>query len=415
MGDLKSTESPRHEADIAIMGGGPVAMALALALGSARPPGLSVLLVGAPQRLDRGGPARAYALARGTCAMLEALGLWTALEAHAQPMERVVVTDGRPSDTNLSLLEFGVEEGTGPSAHLIEETDLLPVLDEAVGRIGAVDRVGPALPIALSAGADRIDLELSDGRQVRARLLVAADGGRSRLRDLARIKTVGWDYGQAGLVAAVEHEKPHHGVAVERFFPAGPFAILPLMGNRSSLVWTEARADAQHLAAAPEAEFRAALEARFGRERGAVGSIGPRATFSLSFHIARSFITERLALVGDAAHAVHPLAGQGLNLGLRDAAALAESIVEAHRLGLDIGSATVLERYQRWRRFDTITAALGFDGLNRLFSNDNDGLRAIRDLGLGVVERLPFVKRLLLREAAGQMGDVPRLLAGEAL
>jgi 2-octaprenyl-6-methoxyphenol hydroxylase len=244
---------------------------------------------------------------------------------------------------------------------------------------------------------------------------VAADGARSAIRERAGIATHGWDYGQSGIVTTVAHEREHKGRAEEHFLPAGPFAILPLKGKRSSLVWTEASAEADRIIALPDDAFLAELEKRFGLHLGDIAIAGPRRAFPLGLAVARSFIGERLALVGDAAHVIHPIAGQGLNMGLKDVAALAEVIVDAARLGLDPGAAHVLERYQRWRRFDTMTMGVATDGLNRLFSNRSDLLRVIRDVGLGLVDRAPALKHLFTREAAGLAGDVPRLLRGEAL
>jgi 2-octaprenyl-6-methoxyphenol hydroxylase len=226
---------------------------------------------------------------------------------------------------------------------------------------------------------------------------------------------VGWSYPQVGIVTTVAHAKPHHGRAVQHFLPAGPFAILPLKGNRSSIVWTEGAAQGEAIMAANEAEFAAELGKRFGHRLGEIALAGPRQSFPLDLQIARAFVADRLALIGDAAHVVHPLAGQGLNIGMRDVAALAEIIVESSRLGLDVGAAPGLEHYERWRRFDSAFSAAVMDGLNRLFSNDSTPLRALRDLGLGLVERAPGLKRFLVREAAGATGNVPRLLRGERL
>ena len=229
------------------------------------------------------------------------------------------------------------------------------------------------------------------------------------------IGVTGWTYPQVGIVTTVAHSKPHGGKAVQHFLPAGPFAILPLKGERSSIVWTEERDRARAIVERDEAGFLAELSKRFGSRLGEIALAGPVQSFPLDFQLARDFVAERLALTGDAAHAVHPLAGQGLNIGFRDVAALAETIVEAARLGLDIGTAPVLERYERWRRFDSIFSATVMDGLNRLFSSDSAPLRALRDLGLGLVDRAPQVKRFVVREAAGTTGAVPRLLRGEML
>jgi 2-octaprenyl-6-methoxyphenol hydroxylase len=262
---------------------------------------------------------------------------------------------------------------------------------------------------------NRVRLKLASGGKLDSRLLVAADGVRSKLRDLAGIQTVGWDYGQSGIVVTVGHERPHNGRAEEHFLPAGPFAILPLKGNRSSLVWTETRANAERILKASPERFQEELESRFGHHLGELTVLDKPRAFPLGLKLARAFVKPRFALAGDAAHGIHPIAGQGLNLGFRDVAALAETIVEAHRLGLDPGSLAVLRRYERWRRFDTFEMGAVTDGLNRLFSNDNPALRIVRDVGLGLVDRLPGLKRMFIREAAGAGGDLPRLLRGEGI
>jgi 2-octaprenyl-6-methoxyphenol hydroxylase len=248
-----------------------------------------------------------------------------------------------------------------------------------------------------------------------ARLLVAADGAHSKIRERADIASHGWSYDQSAIVTTVAHERDHHGRAEEHFLPAGPFAILPLTGRRSSIVWTEERQEAERIVALADEDFHAELERRFGLHLGEIEAVGPRRVHPLGLSVARAFIEDRVALVGDAAHVIHPIAGQGLNMGLKDAAALAEVIVDAARLGLDPGSLAVLERYQRWRRFDTMAMGVATDGLNRLFSNRSDVLRLARDVGLGLVDRLPALKHFFIREAAGLVGEVPKLLKGEAL
>ena len=258
-----------------------------------------------------------------------------------------------------------------------------------------------------------VTLQLAGGSELSAGLLAVADGRKSALRQAAGIKTVGWSYPQVGIIATVVHEKPHDGLAIQHFLPAGPFAILPLAGNRASLVWTEEAARGREISALDDAGFLAELKPRFGTRFGAVSLAGPRGAFPLDLHIARSFIAERVALVGDAAHGVHPLAGQGLNIGLRDVAALAQVVVDARRLGLDAGGLQALRRYEQWRRFDSAFSGLAMDALNRLFSNDNTPIRAIRSLGLGLVDRTPALKRFFVREAAGMTGEVPMLLKGE--
>lgn len=238
---------------------------------------------------------------------------------------------------------------------------------------------------------------------------------KSRLRDLAGIRTVHWAYGQSGIVTTVKHERPHNGRAEEHFLPAGPFAILPLPGNRSSLVWTERSADADRLVRGDDFTFEIELERRFGHHLGKLELDGPRHAYPLGLTLAREYIRPRFALAGDAAHGIHPIAGQGLNMGFKDVAALAEVLVTARRLGQDIGALDVLERYQTWRRFDAFQMGVVTDVLNRLFSNDIDILRGIRDFGLGLVERMPRLKTGFIREAAGFAGPAPKLLTGEPI
>jgi 2-octaprenyl-6-methoxyphenol hydroxylase len=291
-----------------------------------------------------------------------------------------------------------------------------PLVDALLGKAKAC---GVELRADAVAGFEtttaRISVRLAGGETSAARLLVAADGARSAIRERAGIRSVGWDYGQSGIVTTVGHEREHQGRAEEHFLPAGPFATLPLTGRRSSIVWTEETREAERIVALPDEEFHAELERRFGLKLGDIAVVGPRRAYPIGLWVARAFVAERLALIGDAAHVIHPIAGQGLNLGLRDVAALAEAIVDAARLGIDPGGADVLDRYQRWRRFDTLSMGIATDGLNRLFSNNSDALRFVRDVGLGLVDRVPALKSLFIREAAGLTGEVPKLLRGEAL
>jgi len=412
---VKTVPAPAHVHDLIIVGAGPVGLALALALG---PTGLGldcvVVTATKPRRPAIGGPGRAYALGAASHRMLGRLGVWPLVKPQAQAMERIIVTDGSVGGSQLSLLEFGEADASHGPAYIVEEPALLAgLLDTLVKPSASPFQVGDVTGFTDLGNLGEICL--ADGRRMRAPLVVAADGAASRLASLNAIAQVSWDYGQAGLVATIEHDLPHKGVAVERFYPSGPFAMLPLTGKRTSLVWTEAQTEATRLVNLQRPAFQAELERRFGDDRGGILGIGPRRAYPLKFKIARKFTAPRLALVGDAAHVVHPLAGQGLNLGFRDVAALAECVADAARLGLDVGNATTLTRYERWRRFDTVQSALGYDGLNRLFSNDHDGLRLVRDLGLGLVDRLPSIKRAFMAEAAGLTGETPRLLEGEAL
>jgi 2-octaprenyl-6-methoxyphenol hydroxylase len=326
-----------------------------------------------------------------------------------------VVTDSRLGDAVRPVfLTFAGEVEPGePFAHMVENRFLVGALAAKAKEIG-VTLVSSGV-VAVSYDGERAVAALKDGSAFAARLIAAADGARSTIRTQAGIATHGWDYPQSAIVTTVAHERDHGGRAEEHFLPAGPFAILPLKGNRSSIVWTELKGEAERIVALPDAAFHDELEQRFKLHLGEIEAVGGRRVHPLGFFVARSFIAERIALLGDAAHVIHPIAGQGLNMGLKDVAALAEVIVDAARLGLDPGSADVLERYQRWRRFDTMAMGLATDGLNRLFSNRSDVLRFARDIGLGLVDRVPNLKRLFIREAAGLVGEVPKLLRGEVL
>jgi 2-octaprenyl-6-methoxyphenol hydroxylase len=326
-----------------------------------------------------------------------------------------VVTDSRHTDAvRPTFLTFdGDVEPGEPFAHMVENGPLLDALTKRAEQDGVMLR--PTAVAGFEVATNRVSVQLSQGDALDARLLVAADGARSLIRERAGIASHGWTYSQSAIVTTVAHERDHNGRAEEHFLPAGPFAILPLTGRRSSIVWTEEAHEAARIVALPDDGFHAELERRFGLHLGEIQAVGARRVHPLGLSVARAFIADRIALVGDAAHVIHPIAGQGLNMGLKDVAALAEVIVDAARLGLDPGSLAVLDRYQRWRRFDTMAMGIATDGLNRLFSNHSAVLRLARDVGLGLVDRLPALKHFFIREAAGLVGEVPKLLRGEAL
>jgi len=405
-------QSREMRADVAIGGGGFAGLSLAIALRQALGPALTVVLADPALAHAKADP-RATAIAAAARRLFETIGVWPA--DLAQPILDMAITDSRVNDAVRPVfLTFEGEIVPGePFAHMIENRDLIAALIAKAGDEGVT--LHATAITAFEAGRGRVTTQLADGETIAARVLVAADGANSRLRELAGIQTFGWSYGQSAIVTTVQHERDHHGRAEEHFLPGGPFAILPLKGCRSSIVWTEESREADRLVALPDAEFHAELERRFGLRLGEIAVVGPRRALPVGLSVARSFVADRLALIGDAAHVIHPIAGQGLNLGLRDVAALAEVIVDAVRLGLDPGAIDVLERYQRWRRFDTMAMGIATDGLNRLFSNRSDVLRLVRDVGLGLVDRLPALKRLFIREAAGLTGEVPKLLRGEAL
>ncbi len=407
--------SSTKRADVVIAGGGFAGLALAIALRQGLGPAFTVIVVDPALGRSTNSDARASAISAGPRKLFEALGVWDGVAAGAQPILDMVITDSRLGDAMRPVfLTFAGDVEPGEAfAHMVENNHLL---DALVARARGLD-VGlePGAVGDFRAGDDEVVVDIGEDAGIAARLLIAADGGRSRLRELAGIATHGWSYGQSAIVTTVGHERDHGGRAEEHFLPSGPFAILPLAGRRSSIVWAEERDAAERIIALPDQDFHAELETRFGRHLGEIEVVGPRQSWPLGLHVARTFIGERFALVGDAAHVIHPIAGQGLNMGLRDVAALAEAVVDAARLGLDPGGPDVLERYQRWRRFDTLTMGIATDGLNRLFSNHSDLLRLVRDVGLGLVDRAPPLKRLFIREAAGLVGEVPRLLRGEAL
>lgn len=401
--------------DVVIGGAGFAGLALAIALRQGLGDSFTVTVADPALAHERSKDPRASAIAAAARRLFEAIDVWHAVEAEAQPILDMVVTDSKLDDAvRPTFLTFGgeVEEGE-PFAHMIENRLLVDALVAKAKELG-VDLRATSVASFDNAGK-RVDVTLADGATLSARLLVGADGARSLIREHAGIATHGWEYDQSAIVTTVAHERPHEGRAEEHFLPSGPFAILPLTGNRASIVWTERRREAEHVMALSDDDFLYELEKRFGLHLGDLKLAGPRRAFPLGLFTARSFIGERLALVGDAAHIIHPIAGQGLNMGLRDVAALAEAVADAARLGLDIGGPDVLERYQRWRRFDTAMMGVATDGLNKLFSNRSDVLRLVRDIGLGVVERLPRLKHAFIREAAGFTGDVPKLLKGEGV
>ncbi len=400
--------------DLVIAGAGLSGLALAAAVKQALQRGVSIALVDpAPPPAAGADRLRTVAIAEGPRRLLERIGAWEAIEPKAQPIVSMAIMDGEARDA-VRLTHLNIQaRGGGPLAHMAFN-------DDAVGALAALcDRLEvrrlTASVTHWSRGKHVVTLKLSDGNSLRARLAVAADGARSILAALAGIPIVGWDYDQAGIVATIAHERDHEGRAEQHFLPAGPFAILPLPGRQSSIVWNERRADARALLKLDPEALRRELELRFTSKLGEISLASRAEAFPFRFQVARRFVGERLALIGDAAHVVHPLAGQGLNLGLRDVAALAETIVGRMRLGLDPGASAPLAAYERRRRFDIAASGLGLDALNRLFSNDFTGLRFLRDFGLRIVDRAPGLKDMLIAEAGGAGSGAPKLLRGLAL
>lgn len=357
---------------------------------------------------------RSYALALTSVRLLRGIGLWEAVADEAQAMLEIKVTDGRagegPSPFFMHFDHAEIEEG--PMGHMVQDRHLRAALMHAVAGSQNITVLDDTQVIAQSADGTGITLTMRDGRTLRARLCVGADGRTSGTAVRAGIKRTGWAYGQTALVCAVEHALPHDGIAHQFFMPAGPLAILPLTGNRSSIVWSETDANAARIHALPDAEYLDILRPRFGDFLGEISLAGARYTYPLSLSLAHEMIADRVALLGDSAHGVHPIAGQGLNAGFRDIAALCEVIVDAQRRGEDFGAAVALSRFQEWRRFDNASLALATDSFNRLFSNDNAFVRLARDIGMGVISALPALRRTFIREAAGLNGDLPRLMRG---
>jgi 2-octaprenyl-6-methoxyphenol hydroxylase len=407
--------------DAVISGGGMIGLSLGLALARG---GLRVVVVDvlAPQMAtDPKFDGRVSAVAFASCRMLKVLGLWPRLAPHAQPINDILVSDGSArSGASPFFLHFDHREiGNEPLGHLIENRHIRAAFLAAVAECDGLELLAPEEVTDARPESAEIVVSLRNGEKLSARVCLAAEGRASPLRDRAGIKLVKWEYGQAGIVTTVEHERPHGGIAQEFFLAPGPFAILPMVGNRSSLVWTEKRDTARALLALNDTEFADELARRFGDYLGAASPAGPRWCYPLALQIAVSYVAPRVALVGDAAHAIHPIAGQGLNLGLRDVAALAEILIEARRLGLDIGGAGVLTRYQKWRRFDNLALALTMDALNRLFTNELPPVRLARALGLSIVNRIAPARRAFMRHAGGVFGltaeSLPRLLRGETI
>jgi 2-octaprenyl-6-methoxyphenol hydroxylase len=414
----KDGDSPEGlDTDVLIVGGGMAGMTLACALAGA---GVAVAVI------DRAPPAatvapdydgRASAIAHASAMAFKGIGVWPLLEPNASPIADIRVADGHPM-RGISPLFLHYDHrdlGDQPFGYIIENRHIRVALHAFAERLPKLTLLAPVTMTALIRDSHRVEAHLADGRRLRARLAVAADGRSSQVRRDAGIAVTSLRYRQTAIVCTVRHERAHNGVAVELFLPGGPFAMLPMTGNRSNVVWSERAELASAYLALDDDAFLEELKSRFGTWLGAISLTGPRFSYPLGVQHAARYTALRLALIGDAAHAIHPIAGQGLNLGLRDVAALAELIVDSRRLGLDPAGPQVLARYERWRRFDNMLLTVVTDGLNRLFSNDIGLLRVARDIGLAGVNRLPPLKRFLMRHAMGVVGDLPRLVRGEAL
>jgi len=407
----------KPENDIIIVGGGLNGPALALALARG---GLSVTIIDAlplSKLKSTDFDGRAYALALASCRMLTAIGVWENVAKNSQPILDIIASDGRPGEGAApQFLHFDHHEiEEGPMGHMLEDRYLRRALLEAIDAHKAITLINSRKVVAQKIHQTHVEVTLDTGDTLTARLLVGCDGRESGTAKRAGIGRTGWGYDQTGLVAAIAHEKPHNGIAHQFFMPAGPLGILPLPGNRCSIVWAETTDRANHINTLSDEDYLAELRPCFGEFLGDIQLEGARFSYPLKLTVANSFIGERLALVGDAAHGMHPLAGQGLNMGLRDIAALAEVLILASRRGEDFASPLVLDRYQQWRQFDTAAMAATTNGINKLFSNDNPVLRAGRDIGLGLVNAMPGLRRALMRQAAGLTGDLPKLMRGQMI
>lgn len=404
------TQKENVSADILVIGGGLVGGAAARALSEA---GFSVVVVDGSAPWDATSAAfdgRASAVAAASERLLSHIGVWPHLAPHVAPILEIRVADGKSP----LFLHYDHEDvGEGPLGYLAENRHIRGALQSALDEDPGVRFVQPMQVTALERTPSGVEAVLADGSLVTAKLAIAADGRGSKIRDAAGIRLTSWQYPQHAIVCTVEHERPHGFIAHEHFLPAGPFAILPLKGTperpacRSSIVWTERADQAEAMIALSDDAFMTELARRFGDFMGEISVVGPRFRHPLGLQFGDTSIKERLVVIGDADHGMHPIAGQGLNMGYRDVAALVDILADAAKLGLDIGGAPTLQRYRRWRRFDNTMMLAVTDGLNRLFSNDIAPIRVARDLGLAAVDRLPMLKKTLMRSAMGLMGDLP--------
>lgn len=399
--------------EVLIVGGGLVGGTMACALATYGVPCIVVDRDDTTTLTHEGYDGRCSAVALACQKVLDQVGLWQHMGDDCQPIEQIRVADGQ----SLLFLHYDHQDvGDEPLGFMAENRVMRRAIFRRLEDLPAATYLAPHSVVALDRGPDGALAELEDGRTIRARLVIAADGRRSPTREAAGIPIHGWDYHQNGIVMTVWHERHHQGIAHEHFLPAGPFAILPLKGgHHSSLVWTERRALVEELMGLDDATFHAELMKRFEDFLGEVKVVSRKFSYPLTLQFARRYTDRRLALIGDAAHGMHPVAGQGMNFGLRDVAVLTEKIVEAHRLGLDVGTPAVLDDYQRLRRFDNLLMLGLTDAIVRLFSNDIPPVRLARDIGLAVVDRINPAKRFFMRHAMGQVGVLPRLMQGRAL
>ena len=404
--------SMSFDTDIVIVGGGLNGPILAIALARA---GIRTTVIDALKtstRSDAEFDGRSYAVALTSQRLLKNIGLWEPIAGDAQPMLEIKVTDGRagegPSPFFMHFDHAEIEDG--PMGYMVQDRYLRATLLAAMDASPLVTHMDGETVIDQTVDGGNVTVSLASGKTINARTLIGCDGRSSGTATRAGIKRIGWGYGQTALVCAIEHEKPHGGIAHQFFMPTGPLAILPLTGNRSSIVWSESEANAKAFNALNDEDYLTMLRPRFGDLLGEISLAGTRYSYPLSLSMTEKLVAERTALVGDAAHGLHPIAGQGLNAGMRDIAALVQIITEAQTRGEDYGSLVVLKRYEEWRRFDNTALALATDTFNKLFSNNNPLLRLGRDLGMGFVNKMPGLRRGFIREAAGLSGDLPDLM-----
>lgn len=395
--------------DVIILGGGLVGLTLAIALDAH---GLSAAVVD-PMPSDTAlAPqfdGRASAVASASWRMLETIGIADTLRPHGCQIHRIEVRDGAQREA----LDFTVAQGQEPLGTMMENRLLRKTLREAAAAAKLVTLHIPARATQVERDGQSARVTLDTGAQLSAPLLIAAEGRNSPTRTAAGIKIANWRYDHTAIISAFDHSRNHNNIAHEIFYPAGPFALLPLLpGTRSALVWTVKAKDAPGVLALGEKAFLTEIQARSAGLLGDVSLAAPRSSYPLGFHHAATITGQRLALVGDSAHGIHPIAGQGLNLGFRDVAALVEVLVDGARLGLDLGDAQLLARYQRWRSIDTLSVSVATDSLNRLFGIPGKPARAIRRFGLGAVQRIAPLKQFFMDEARGASGDLPKLLQG---
>ncbi|RJF81395.1 FAD-binding protein [Azospirillum cavernae] len=403
-------------AEVVILGGGLAGLSMAAALATAGVPVVCIDQDSPDRQADDGFDIRTTAIAYASMKVLEGAGVWKHMVDKAGPMLDIRIADQfSPLFVHYDHTELAVDGQHRPFGWILDNKDMRRALFARVAELPGLIHLAPAKATAITRNRSGASVKLADGRVVRAKLVIGADGRKSLAREGAGIKVRRWSYDQSAIICTIHHSEPNKGIAVEHFMPNGPFAVLPMTENRCSIIWSEKRSLVQTYLDLPDDQFIEELSRRSGGYLGEITLATRREAWPLSVLLAERFIAERLALIGEAAHAIHPIAGQGLNLGLRDVAALAEVIVDAHRLGLDVGGPEVLARFQRWRRFDTVLLAAVCDGLVHLFSNNIPPIRLARDLGMGLVNRLPPVKRFFMKHAMGIVGDLPRMIRGQPL